>query len=217
MSGRPAFDLSLYLVVGQADVGSRALEDLVAQAVAGGVTLVQLRDKTASEQRFVELARALMAVLRPRGIPLIVNDRVEAARAVGAAGLHLGQDDLAPSEARARIGPDKILGLTAGLPELARAAPLAEVDYLGVGPVHATVSKADHKPPIGAAGIAAVRAVTALPIVAIGGLTAARAPAVIEAGADGVAVVSAVCGAADSKAAARDLRRAIAAARRGGR
>lgn len=214
MSGRPAFDLSLYLVVGEADVGAQGLEDLVAQAVAGGVTLVQLRDKTADEPRFVDLARALKAVLRPYGIPLIVNDRVDAAIAVDAEGLHVGQDDLAPAEARERIGADKILGLTAGLPELARAAPAGIVDYLGVGPVHATLSKADHKPPIGVAGIAAVRAVTDLPIVAIGGLTATRATAVIEAGADGIAVVSAICGAADPAAAARELRRAIAAARR---
>jgi len=206
---RPAFDLSLYLVVGPADCRGRPLEQVVAAALAGGVTLVQLRDKTASEAEFLALGRALLPLCRAAGVPLIVNDHLEAALALGAEGLHLGQDDSAVAEARTRLGPDRLLGVSAGSPAELAAVPQELVDYLGVGPVHATGSKADAGAAIGPEGVAAVRVLTDLPLVGIGGLTAARAPAVIRAGARGVAVVSAIAGAEDPEAAARELRRAV--------
>jgi len=209
----PAFDLSLYLVTDPRLTAARGLEATVAAAVRGGVTLVQLRDPAAHGRALVEQARALKAQLAPLGIPLIVNDRVDVAIASGADGVHLGQDDMAPADARALMGPDRILGLSVGNPAEYAASDLAGVDYLGVGPVKATGTKKDAGAAIGAAGIAAVRALTALPLVGIGGLDAPLAGEVIRAGADGVAVVSAICAAPDPEQAARTLRAAIDAAR----
>lgn len=208
------FDLSVYLVTDPRDGGSKVIET-VGLAAAGGVTLVQLREPGAAGREFVARARALVALLRPLGIPLIVNDRVDVALAAGADGVHLGQDDMEPLDARRLLGPDAVIGLSVGSPaELAlSASQLAVVDYLGTGPVHATRTKDDAGGAIGVDGLAAVRALTALPVVAIGGLTAADAPALIRAGADGLAVVSAICAAPDPGRAARELRDAVTAAR----
>lgn len=208
-----AFDLSLYLVTDPRLTAQRGLLESVRAAVAGGVTLVQLRDPDAKGRALAEQARALLALLRPLGVPLIINDRVDVAVAVDADGVHLGQDDLAPAEARAILGADRILGLSVGtLAELA-ASDLSAVDYLGTGPVKATGTKADAGAAIGVAGLAAVRRQVALPLVGIGGLDLSLVPDVIRAGADGVAVVSAICAAPDIEAAARALREAVSAAR----
>jgi len=209
---RPACDLTLYFVVGEAEVPPGRLEEVVRAAVGGGVTLVQLREKQADDRRFLDLARALVALLAPSGVPLILNDRVHLVADAGAAGAHIGQEDGDPAAARAILGPDRILGVSAHAPEQARAVA-GIADHLGVGPFAATTTKADARAPIGAQGVAAVRAASPLPIVAIGGLTAANAPAAIAAGADGVAVVSAIARAADPAAAARDLRKAVARGR----
>lgn len=214
MTRRPAFDLSLYLVAGQQDLGGRPLREVVDAAVRGGVTLVQLRDKEASEERMVELARELKAVLAPHGVPLIVNDRLEVALAAEADGLHVGQDDLAPAEARRALGPDRILGTSAGDAAEAATVDAALVDYVGVGPVYGTGSKADAGPAIGLAGLTDMRGRLAMPMVAIGGIGADTAGEVMAAGVQGIAVVSAICSVADPEAAARDLRRRIEAARR---
>lgn len=210
------FDLTLYLVTDPRQVAARGLAATVAAAVAGGATLVQLRDPDAHGRDLVAQARALRALLAPRGIALIVNDRVDVAHAAGADGVHLGQDDLSPQAARAMLGPDAIVGLSVGTPAEFASSDLSGVDYLGVGPVRATGTKADAGAAIGPGGVAAVRRLTTLPIVGIGGIDAAIAGAVIRAGADGVAVVSAVCAAADPKAAAEALRAAVSAARAGG-
>lgn len=214
MPRRP-FDLTLYLVTDPRLVAARGLGATVEAAARGGATLVQLRDPGAHGRALVEQARALKALLAPLGIALIVNDRVDVAVAADADGVHLGQDDMAPADARALLGPDRILGLSVGTPAELAASDLSGVDYLGVGPVKATGTKADAGAAIGVAGLAAVRALTSLPIVGIGGIDAALAAEVVRAGADGVAVVSAVCGAADPEAAAHALKVAIAAARRG--
>lgn len=207
------FDLTLYLVTDPRQTAARGLLATVEAAVAGGVTLVQLRDPDAHGRALVEQARALKALLAPWRIALIINDRVDVAVAAGADGVHLGQDDITPADARALLGPQKILGLSVGSPREFAASDLSAVDYLGVGPVKATGTKGDAGSAIGTAGIAAVRALTGVPLVGIGGIDAAITPDVVKAGADGVAVVSAICAAADPKAAAETLRRAVSAAR----
>lgn len=209
-----SFDLSLYLVTDPRLTAERGLEETVAAAVRGGVTLVQLRDPHAHGRALVKQARALRALLAPHGIPLLVNDRVDVALAAQADGVHVGQDDMSPQDARALLGPDRIIGLSVGSPQEFAASDLTGVDYLGTGPIKATGTKADAGAAIGAEGIAAMRALTALPIVAIGGVDGACVPDVIRAGANGIAVVSALCGADDPQAAARALRDKVEAARR---
>jgi thiamine-phosphate pyrophosphorylase len=210
----PRLDLSLYLVVGEGDTDGRDVVAVVAAAVRGGVTCVQLREKTATTRRFLDLAETVKAVLDPMGVPLIVNDRADVLLAVGAAGLHLGQDDLPPEVARRIVGPDMILGLSAGDLQEARTADPALVDYVGIGPAYATGTKADAGAAIGPGGVRAVRAAVGLPSVAIGGIQAGNAAEVMQSGVEGIAVVSAIAGAPDPEAAARQLRAIVEAAKR---
>lgn len=205
------FDLSLYLVLGAGDTGGRDPVAVARAAVAGGVGVVQLREKAASTREQVVRARALKAALAPLGVPLLINDRVDVALAAGADGVHLGQDDMAPEDARRLLGPGAILGLSVGDAAEARTADPALVDYVGIGPAFATGTKADAGAAIGPAGVAALRRQVGLPGVAIGGIDAANAGALGACGIEGVAVVSAVAGAADPAAAARRLRAAFAA------
>ena len=200
------FDLSVYLVTDPVLTGGRSVLDCVASAIQGGVTIVQLRDPHASSRALVELARALKDLL-PATIPLIINDRVDVALASGAAGVHLGQDDMDARDARALLGPQAIIGLSVGDEAQWRASQpaLDAVDYLGVGPVFGTMTKADSGAAIGAEGVARVRALTSLPLVAIGGLRAGRIAPSIHAGAQGAAVVSAIMNAPDPAAAAREI------------
>ncbi len=211
------FDLTLYLVTDPRLVAARGLVATVAAAVKGGATIVQLRDPDAHGRALVEQARALKALLAPLRIPLIINDRVDVAVAADADGVHLGQDDMAPADARALLGPERILGLSVGTPAEFAASnigiDIGVVDYLGVGPVKATGTKKDAGAAIGTSGVTAVRALTRLPIVGIGGIDGALAAEVIRAGADGVAVVSAICAAPDPEHAARALLSAVTAAR----
>ncbi len=200
------FDLSVYVITDRALAGPRGILAVTEAAVRGGATLVQLREPHAPGRRLVAEARALVALLRPLGIPLVINDRVDVALAADADGVHVGQSDMAPADARALIGPDRILGLSiTEFADLARS-DLAGVDYLGVGPVFGTTTKPDAAPPMGLAGLAAVRAATALPIVAIGGIGPAQAGPVRAAGAGGVAIVSAIMTADDPEAATRAFR-----------
>jgi thiamine-phosphate pyrophosphorylase len=207
------FDPTLYLVTDPELAPGRALTDVVAAAVRGGVTLVQLRDKHADGRPLLETARALKAVLDAQAVPLIVNDRVDVAHAAGAAGCHVGQSDLPAEAARAILGPNAILGVSIDAGPQARAIDPALVDYIAYGPFAATATKADAGGPIGAEGLAAARSLTELPLIAIGGIDADNAAAAVRAGADGIAVVSAVMAAADPEAASRELRAAIEAAR----
>lgn len=213
---RPPFDLTLYLVAGREALAGRDLVRVVEAALKGGVTLVQLREKEAPREAVIESARALKTLLDQHRVPLIVNDNLEVALAVDAAGLHLGQEDMDPTEARAALGPHKIIGLSAGNPEEAARVDPAVVDYAGCGPAYVTGSKADAGDAIGLAGLTDLRARLALPLVAIGGITAANAADVMTTGVNGVAVVSAICAAPDPEAAARQLRRAVDAAKAGG-
>lgn len=207
------FDLSVYLITDRAFCGARGLIATVRQAIAGGATMVQLRDPVSKTRALIDEARALSALLKPAGIPFIVNDRVDIALAAGADGVHVGQSDMAPADARALIGPRKILGLSITGEADLDGADLDGVDYLGVGPIYPTLTKSDAAAPMAIGGLRAIRARTKLPIVAIGGLHAGNAGEAIEAGADGIAVVSAICAAPDAEAAAQELRDVVAEAR----
>ena len=193
-------DLRLYLITDRQLCAARGLVETVQRAVAGGVTMVQLRDKQARTTERVTLARALLAELN--GVPLIVNDDVEAAIAAGAHGAHIGQGDGDVAEARARLGPDRILGLSCETLAHVQAANALPVDYLGLGPVFVTPTKPDHTPPIGLAGLARMVAATDIPTVAIGGLNATLVAPMLATGTDGLAVVSAICGQPDPQGAA---------------
>ena len=210
---RSTFDLTLYLVVGSDVVGGRDLTQVVSAAVKGGVTLVQLREKEPPLDRMIEQARALKRLLTPLEVPLIVNDHLDVALAAEADGLHLGQDDGDPRAARAALGPDRILGLSAGDLEEAATVDPAVVDYAGIGPAYATGSKTDAGEAIGLPGLRRLRARLDLPLVAIGGIDAGKAAEVMATGVQGAAVVSAICAADDPEAAARALREAIEAGR----
>ena len=202
-------DWSLYVMTDRQAAGGRSMLDVVRSAVQGGASVVQLREKSVSTRDMVELGRALLEVTRPAGVPLIVNDRVDVALAIEADGVHVGHDDMPVALARRLLGAGRILGASPETLAEAREMEQDGADYLGVGDVYGTPSKADAGSPIGVAGLAElVRAVT-IPVVAIGGITEANAGPVVEAGAAGVAVISAVVGAADPEEAARRLRKAI--------
>lgn len=207
------FDLSLYLVLDPDLCRPLGMVETARLAVAGGVTMVQLRDKDASSAQMIATGRALKAALNGTGVPLTVNDDVEAAIAIGADGLHVGQDDMDAQTARRMIGPDMILGLSVETEALAAAVDPAVVDYIGAGPVFATATKPGHKPPVGMDGLARLVAAIPLPAVAIGGLKTSHVEEVLKSGARGLAVVSAICGQPDPQAAARQLSEAIRKAR----
>lgn len=204
--------LELYLVTDRELSLGRPLLEVVQAAVAGGVSCVQLREKDLSTRDFVAIARALIAWLRPRGVPLIINDRLDIALVAEADGLHVGQSDLDVLDARRHLPPGAILGLSVESLDQVRAVDRDALDYLGVSPVFSTLTKRDTAPPFGLDGLRAVRAATDLPLVAIGGIGKTNASAVRSAGADGIAVVSALMSAHDVTAEARVLRRAMAPA-----
>ncbi|WP_147819655.1 thiamine phosphate synthase [Salidesulfovibrio onnuriiensis] len=210
---RPSVDLSLYLVTDSAMCVQRGLEAVVAEAVEGGVTLVQLREKHAATREFIDLAARLKAVLDGKGVPLLINDRVDVALAVGAAGVHVGQSDMRVRDVRRLLGRDAIVGLTMDTDEQVREAETLDVDYLGLGPIFPTATKEDHSEVLGYDGFIRRRNLSRHPCVAIGSVTEACAADLMRAGADGVAVVSAICRAEDPREAARRLRRAVEEAR----
>lgn len=204
------FDLSLYLVL---DPGLCRVHDMVETArlaVRGGVSMVQLRDKEAGTAGLIATGRALMAALAESGVPVIINDDVEAAHAIGAHGIHVGQSDMDVRAVRQRVGPDMILGLSAESPGAVARADGDIIDYLGLGPVFATTTKPDHKTPIGLEGLAGLVKASPVPSVAIGGLKSSHVEAVMASGVDGLAVVSAICGQPDPEAAATELSQRLA-------
>jgi thiamine-phosphate pyrophosphorylase len=209
MMSRP-FDLSLYLVTDKDLAGPRGVIETVRAAIDGGVTLVQLRDPDGKTRAMVDTAAALLEILRPRGIPLIINDRVDVALAVDADGVHVGQSDMRTDQVRGLIGPDRILGLSVSTFEELAADDLGPVDYLGIGPIFATATKPNAAAPIGFEGLAAMVAQSRLPVVAIGGVKVEHVEPTLAAGADGLAIVSAIMAASDPAAAARDFADRIA-------
>jgi len=202
---KPA-DFGLMLVTDRVLSGGRPVEKIVEAAVSGGVTIVQLRDKEASTRELVALGRRVVDLLRPRRIPLIINDRVDVALAVLADGVHLGATDMAAADARAILGPKAIIGLSVENEKQAVAADAEDIDYLGVSPIFPTPTKKDTGAAWGIEGLWRLRPLVKKPLVAIGGINAGNAARVLEAGADGLAVVSAICAAGDPEGAARRLR-----------
>jgi thiamine-phosphate pyrophosphorylase len=178
------------------------------------VTCVQLREKTCATREFIEEALAVKEFLRPRGVPLIINDRLDVALAVGADGVHLGQKDMPLAAARAIVTDTMLIGISAESLADAVAAQQGGADYLGVSPIFATPTKTDAAAPLGLVGLQAIRRAVDIPLVGIGGLNRQNAAAVVRCGADGVAVVSAIVAAEDPEQAARELLQVIRSARR---
>lgn len=198
-------DLSLYLVTDAQLCAEKGLERTVEDAVDGGVSIVQLRDKQASDAALLGQAKRLKRILAGTGVPLIINDRLEVAIASQADGLHVGQRDATLLQARQALGDKAIIGLSVNtLTQLAQA-PVSLLDYFGFGPVFATPSKGDHEPPIGFDGLAALISASQRPGVAIGGLKAAHLGDVKRRGAAGVAVISAICGQSSPRDSAQQL------------
>lgn len=184
----------------------RTHEDVAAAAIRGGATMIQFRDKTASNEQFTAMASKLLRMTRAAGIPLIVNDRVSIAVALRADGVHIGRDDGDPLEVRRALPAGMCLGISASNYDDALAMSRAGADYLGVGPVFPTVSKADAAPSIGTAELATICRAVGVPVVAIGGIDQSNLQAIRDAGASGIAMISAVTRAKNMETAAQELR-----------
>jgi len=211
---RPSLDPRLNAIVDPERAGGHDLLDLARAVTAGGATLVQLRDKKSDTRAMIEKARAIKAILTRLSVAFVVNDRVDVALAAGADGVHIGPEDMAPEDARRLLGGDAIIGVSIKTVAAAEAVVVDLIDYAGVGGVYPTLSKEQKTPPIGIDGFARVVGILrgrapALPIVGIAGIDAGNAGAVIGAGADGVAVISALSGSLDAAAAARALREVV--------
>jgi thiamine-phosphate pyrophosphorylase len=210
-------DLRLYAIVDPERADGRTMGELAGLVAQGGATLVQLRDKLSDTRPFVEHARAVQAALTPHRVPLLINDRIDVALAVGAAGVHIGQTDMEAATARKLLGPQAIIGLSLKSFEDIAAAPLELLDYVAIGGAYATTSKETKRPPVGIEGFR--QRVTAMrerhrtmPIVGIGGIDPGNAASIVEAGTDGVSVISALSLAPNPAAAARELRGVVDAA-----
>ena len=197
--------LRLYVATDRGLAGTRNPVDIVRAAIRGGASAVQLRDKHADTRDTLTLGRELRALTLENRVLFLVNDRVDLAIALEADGVHLGPNDLPIAIARRMVGPNMIIGTSANTEEEARRAEEEGVDYLGVGPTYPTTTRDNPRPLLGPEGIARVRRACALPVVAIGGITAARAGELRQTGVNGVCVVSALFGAVDPEQAARDL------------
>lgn len=199
-------DWSLYLITDRTLALGRELENVVADAITGGVTAVQIREKKSSTKEFIAVAERILSITREAGIPLIINDRVDVALAVGADGVHLGQDDMPYEIARRLLGPDAIIGMSVTNAQQAAAAETrGDLDYLGIGPIFFTTTKEDLKTPIGFEGLANISRISKHKLVAIGGIKAETACEAVKNGASGVAVVSAIMSASSPRLAAEEL------------
>ncbi|MDR7483041.1 MAG: thiamine phosphate synthase [Armatimonadota bacterium] len=205
-------DLRLYVITDRV-LSGRSHEAQAEAAIAGGATAIQLRDKAAPARELVEVGRRLGALCRGQGVLFIVNDRADVAVACEADGVHVGEDDLPVPAARRLLGPGRIVGASAGTLEAAVRAEAEGADYLGVGSVFATGTKADAGEAIGVDALARIVRAVRVPVVGIGGITVENAAQVVRAGAAGVAVISAVVAQPDIAAAARALRAQVDAAR----
>ena len=199
----PASIYRLCLVTDRDLSRGRSLVDVVSAALRGGVSMVQLREKSATTRVFLEEARALRALLRGTGVPLIINDRADIALAAEADGVHVGQTDMPLEAVRRLVGADRLIGLSITDADQIGRADAQAADYLGIGPVHAQATKAAASPPLGLGGFARLRRLTRKPVLAIGGVKPQDTALLLEEGADGFAVVSAIMAADDPAAAAR--------------
>ncbi|MEQ8181480.1 MAG: thiamine phosphate synthase [Smithellaceae bacterium] len=205
----------LYLVTDRDLCGEKYLEDVVLESVKGGVSCVQLREKDISTRLFVSEAQRIKKLLEPYQIPLIINDRIDVALACGAEGVHIGQEDMPYSIARQLMGRKAIIGLSVETWEDVEESQRLDVDYIGVSPVFATLTKTDTKGAWGLEGLAKIKKISRHPVVAIGGLNESNVRETVLAGADCIAVVSALCAASDPEAAARKLKGIIEEAFKG--
>ncbi|HLW59393.1 MAG TPA: thiamine phosphate synthase [bacterium] len=205
-------DWRVYVIADALRSRGRSPREIAEAAIRGGATTVQLRMKDAPARQIVEAGREILPLCRAAGVAFVVNDRADVAMIVGADGVHVGQDDLPTREVRAMLGPEAVIGVSAATAEEAVAAERAGADYLGVGAIYATATKADAGEPIGLDRLRELRGVVRLPLIGIGGITADNAAAVIRAGARGVAVITAVTMAEDVAAAVRRIRREVDAA-----
>lgn len=201
-----AQDLRLYLVTDRLAAKGRDAKSVIAAALKGGVTMIQVREKNSSAREFMAFAETVKELASPYGVPVIINDRVDVAVAVRADGVHLGQSDIPCEVARAMLGRESIIGLSvekmAQIPE----ANSLSVDYIGVSPVFATPTKTDTAEPFGLAGLSQAVKLSGHPVVAIGGVNIETAPGILACGVDGLAVVSAIMGAGDPQVAASALK-----------
>lgn len=201
---KPDIDYTLYLCTDRRLMTTETLEESVELAIKGGVTVVQLREKECSSREFYKLAKAVKTITDAYEVPLIINDRVDIALAIGADGVHLGQKDIPVQVARDLLGADKVVGATANTVELAKEAYQAGADYLGVGDVFGTTTKEDTKH-ITQEELKEICRAVEIPIVAIGGINEENISLLRETGVDGAAVISAVVGKKDITAAAERL------------
>ena len=199
----------LYFVTDRGLCGETPLAEVVLQAIRGGAACVQLREKDVTTRLFVEEAKRIKVMMAPFHVPLIINDRLDVALAAGVDGVHLGQEDMPYETARRLLGPKAIIGLSVETWQDVERAQELDCDYLGVSPVFATPTKRDTKAPWGLEGVAKIRAFSRHSLVGIGGLHAGNAEAVVMAGADSIAVVSAICASTDPYGTARELNQII--------
>lgn len=214
LRGQP--DYSLYVIVGEEFTRGRPLGEVVAAAVAGGASVIQLREKDCPIRRLIAAGQELRKVTREKGAVLIINDRVDVALAVEADGVHLGQDDLPLAVARQILGPEKVIGISTHSLQEALLAQEQGADYIGVGPIYATKTKESAVSPVGLELLQQMTGKIHIPKVAIGGITARNASAVVRAGADGVAVITAVASAPDVREAAFAIGAAVRRAKLSG-
>ena len=201
---KPYIDYTLYLCTDRQLMTTETIEESVELAIQGGVTVVQLREKECTSREFYEMAKAVKTITDAYEVPLIINDRIDIALAVGADGVHLGQKDIPVGVARDLLGADKIVGATANTVELAKEAWHAGADYLGAGDVFGTTTKSDTKH-ITLDDLKAIRDAIEIPVVAIGGVNEENIALLKPTGVDGAAVISAVVGQKDITAAAEKL------------
>jgi len=198
-------DYSLYLVTDRDLSLGRDIVEVVGRAAAGGVTVVQLREKEATTREFLTIGEKIIELLKEKKIPLIINDRIDIALALDAEGVHLGNNDMPIEIARKILGDKKIIGLSAECVEDAIEADKKGADYIGVSPVYTTPTKPELETGLGIKGLREIRKVTKVPLVAIGGMKAANCREIIENGADGIAVVSGICSAPDPGEASKEI------------
>ncbi|MBI9031900.1 thiamine phosphate synthase [bacterium] len=202
-------DYSLYLVTDRSLTLGRDLLYIIEEAILGGTTMIQLREKSSSSRAFYDLALKVKKITLKYNIPLIINDRLDIALAVEADGLHIGQSDLPYSVARSILGPKAIIGLSVESVQDALDADSLDVDYLGISPVFSTNTKRDTAIPLGIEGVRDIKSISRHKLVAIGGINLENSQAIIKAGADGLALVSAICSADSPRKASEDLLRQI--------
>lgn len=198
-------DYSLYLITDRGIIKDRCLKDCVEEAIKGGVTIVQIREKDASTREFYNIAKEVKEVTDKYNIPLIINDRLDIALAVDAAGVHLGQSDMSIEVARKILGEEKIIGISAGNLEEALEAEKSGADYLGIGAIFYTGTKKDIDEPIGLEGLKEIINKIKIPSVAIGGINKDNTEDVIKTGVNGISVISAILGYEDTKKASEEL------------